>query len=85
MEFTKMINNVLAPIDFSDYSKNVLKYAAEFAKEFNAKLYLIYVVEPMIYPADFSMGQIAIPSTDIDLHARAEEELKTSPNQLIHL
>lgn len=76
MELTKMINNILAPIDFSDYSKNALKYAAEFAKEFNAKLYLIYVVEPMIYPADFSMGQIAIPSTDIDLHARAEEELK---------
>ncbi len=76
MELTKMINSILAPIDFSDYSKNALKYAVEFAKEFNAKLYLIYVVEPMIYPADFSMGQIAIPSTDIDLHARAEEELK---------
>lgn len=70
-----MINNILAPIDFSDYSKNALKYAIEFAKEFKAKLFLVYVVEPMIYPADFSMGQIAIPSTDIDLHARAEEEL----------
>ena len=75
MELTKMINNILAPIDFSDYSKNALKYAIEFAKEFKAKLFLVYVVEPMIYPADFSMGQIAIPSTDIDLHARAEEEL----------
>lgn len=75
MELTKMINTILAPIDFSDYSKNALKYAAEFAKGFNAKLYLLYVVEPMIYPADFSMGQIAIPSTDIDLHRRAEEEL----------
>jgi len=75
MEQTKLIRNILAPIDFSDYSKNALKYATQFAKEFNAKLYLIYVVEPMIYPADFSMGQIAIPSTDVDLHARAEEEL----------
>ncbi|MHB8906614.1 MAG: universal stress protein [Melioribacteraceae bacterium] len=75
MEQTKLIRNILAPIDFSDYSKNALKYASQFAKEFNAKLYLIYVVEPMIYPADFSMGQIAIPSTDVDLHARAEEEL----------
>lgn len=75
MEQTKLIRNILAPIDFSDYSKNALKYATQFAKEFNAKLYLIYVVEPMIYPADFSMGQIAIPSIDVDLHARAEEEL----------
>ncbi|MFA7229268.1 MAG: universal stress protein [Melioribacteraceae bacterium] len=76
MELTKMIKKILAPIDFSDYSKNALKYAAQFAKEFKSELYLVYVVEPMIYPADFSMGQIAIPSADIDLHSRAEEELK---------
>jgi nucleotide-binding universal stress UspA family protein len=75
MEQVKLIRNILAPIDFSDYSKNALKYATQFAKEFNSALHLIYVVEPMIYPADFSMGQIAIPSTDIDLHSRAEEEL----------
>lgn len=71
----EQIKKILVPIDFSDYSKNALKYATQFAKQFNAKIYLIYVVEPMIYPADFSMGQVAIPSTDIDLHSRAEEEL----------
>jgi universal stress protein A len=71
----EMITKILVPIDFSDYSKNALKYATQFAKRFNAKLILIYVVEPIIYPADFSMGQVAIPSTDIDLHSRAEEEL----------
>lgn len=82
MELSKIINNILVPIDFSDYSKNALKYAAQFAKEFNAKLYLIYVVEPIIYPTDFSMGQIAIPSADIDLHSRAEEELKKLSNTI---
>ena len=71
-----MIKNIMVPIDFSDYSKNALRYAAQFAKSFNAKLYLIYVVEPMIYPADFSMGQVAIPSADMDLQGRAEEELQ---------
>lgn len=71
-----MIKKVLVPIDFSDYSKNALKYAAEFSKHFKAKMYLIYVIEPIIYPADFSMGQVAIPSTDIDITKRAEEELQ---------
>ncbi|MEW6654824.1 MAG: universal stress protein [Bacteroidota bacterium] len=71
-----MIKNILVPIDFSDYSKTALKYAAQFAKRFDAKIFLVYVVEPMIYPADFSMGQIAIPSSDIDLTSRAVEELK---------
>jgi nucleotide-binding universal stress UspA family protein len=77
-----MIMNILVPIDFSDYSKNALKYAAQFAKNFNAKIYLVYVVEPMIYPADFSMGQVAIPSAEIDLHTRAEVELKKLANEL---
>lgn len=72
-----MIERILVPIDFSNYSKNALRYAVNFAKHFKAKMYLVYVVEPMVYPADFSMGQIAIPAIDVDIHKRAEEELKS--------
>ncbi|MFA3783151.1 universal stress protein [Melioribacteraceae bacterium 4301-Me] len=72
-----MIKKILVPIDFSDYSKNALKYAVNFAKYFNAKMYLIYVIEPIVYPADFSMGQVAIPTINIDIHKRAEEELNS--------
>ena len=80
----EQIKKILVPIDFSDYSKNALKYAVQFAKQFNAKIYLVYVVEPMIYPADFSMGQVAIPSADIDLHSRAEEELRKLSKDFIN-
>ncbi len=69
------INKILVPIDFSDYSKSALKYAVNFIKQFNAELILIYVVEPVIYPPDFSMGQIAIPSVDLEMDKRAVEEL----------
>lgn len=69
------IKKVLVPVDFSDYSKSSLRYAVSFAKHFNAEIYLIYVVEPVIYPPDFSMGQIAIPSIDVELDKRAFEEL----------
>lgn len=77
------IKKILVPIDFSDYSKNALKYAVQFSKNFKAKIYLVYVVEPVIYPADFSMGQVAIPSMDFDLHERAEEELKNLAQNFI--
>ncbi len=70
------IKKILVPIDFSDYSKSALKYAQEFSKYFNAEIFLIYVVEPMVYPPDFSMGQIAIPTIDIELDKRAKEELE---------
>jgi nucleotide-binding universal stress UspA family protein len=70
------IRKVLVPIDFSDYSKSALKYAVNFAKSFNAEMILIYVVEPIIYPSDFSMGQIAIPTINMEMDKRAAEELE---------
>lgn len=69
------IKRVLVPIDFSDYSKSSLKYAVSFVKQFKAELLLIYVVEPVIYPPDFSLGQIAIPTVDLEMDKRAIEEL----------
>lgn len=69
------IQKVLVPIDFSDYSKNALKYAVNFSRQFNANMILVYVVEPVIYPPDFSMGQIALPSVNTEWDIKAKEEL----------
>ncbi|MFZ2323929.1 MAG: universal stress protein [Ignavibacteriaceae bacterium] len=77
------IKKVMVPIDFSDYSKSALKYAVSFAKTFSAEITLIYVVEPIIYPPDFSMGQIAIPSVNTEWDERAREELdKLAKNEI---
>lgn len=77
------INKVLVPIDFSDYSKSALKYAVNFAKSFSAEVILIYVVEPIIYPPDFSMGQIAMPSINTEWDERAKDELaKLAKNEI---
>jgi nucleotide-binding universal stress UspA family protein len=51
---------ILVPIDFSEYSLQALKYVADFAKVFDSEVLLIYVVEPIIYPPDLSIGQIAL-------------------------
>ena len=69
------IKKILVPIDFSDYSKSALKYAVNFSKNNKAEMILIYVVEPVIYPPDFSMGQIAIPSVNAEWDERAKQEL----------
>lgn len=74
MELT--INKILVPIDFSDYSKNSLRYSIFMAQQFNAEISLVYVVEPIIYPPDFSMGQVVLPAADDrDVFTRASEEL----------
>ena len=69
------IKNILVPIDFSNYSKNALRYAVNFAKLFKSKVYLVYVVEPVIYPSDFSMGQVTFPVNDLEMNVRAKDEL----------
>jgi nucleotide-binding universal stress UspA family protein len=70
------LNRILVPIDFSDHSKNALKYATPFAEQFGASLDLLYVVEPTIYPADFSFGQIGFPNVDEELRLRGCQELQ---------
>jgi nucleotide-binding universal stress UspA family protein len=43
------LKRILVPLDFSDCSKKALQYAIPFAKQFEAELTLLSVVEP--YPA----------------------------------
>ena len=69
------IQRILVPIDFSEHSKNALKYAIQYAVQFKARLDLLYVVEPTIYPADFSFGQVGFPNIEEELRKRGAEEL----------
>jgi universal stress protein A len=71
------IHRILVPIDFSEHSKNALKYAIPFAVQFKAHLDLLYVVEPTIYPADFSFGQVGFPNIEEELRKRGTEELQS--------
>jgi nucleotide-binding universal stress UspA family protein len=70
------IHRILVPIDFSEHSKNALKYAIPYAVQFRARLDLLYVVEPTIYPADFSFGQVGFPNIEEELRKRGGEELE---------
>ncbi len=70
------IHRILVPIDFSEHSKNALKYAIPYAVQFQAHLDLLYVVEPTIYPADFSFGQVGFPNIEEELRKRGTEELR---------
>ena len=69
------IHRILVPIDFSEHSKNALKYAIPFARQFKASIDLIYIVEPAIYPADFSFGQVGFPNVENELSTRGDKEL----------
>jgi universal stress protein A len=46
------IRRILAPTDFSDFSKQALKSALELAQTFDAKLLLLHVLELPSYPIE---------------------------------
>ena len=70
------IRCILVPIDFSIHSKNALKYAIPMAKQFDASLHLVYVVEPTIYPADLGFGQVVLPGVEDELREKGADELR---------
>jgi nucleotide-binding universal stress UspA family protein len=71
-----VLGRILVPIDFSEHSKKALQYAIPFAEQFKASVDLLYVVEPTVYPADFSFGQVGFPSVEDELRHRGSEELE---------
>jgi universal stress protein A len=66
------IRHILAPTDFSDYSKKALSDAFELAQIFGAKLSLLHVLEPSPYLGEFilpTMGEDLL--SDLERQARA--------------
>jgi universal stress protein A len=63
------IRHILAPTDFSDYSKKALSDALELARTFGAKLTLLHVVEPSPY-----LGEFTPPAAGADLVSNLERQ-----------
>lgn len=55
--------NILLPIDFSESTDKVLDYAVPLAGKFCAKIVLLHVVEPMIYPPE--AGFVPVDETKV--------------------
>jgi universal stress protein A len=70
------LKRILIPIDFSDQSKNALEYSISVARQFNAELILVYVVEPAVYPTDFGFGRGGISALESDMRKGGKIELE---------
>jgi nucleotide-binding universal stress UspA family protein len=67
------LKTILAPVDFSEPSKDALRYAALFARQFGAKLVVISVVEPVVYP-DFAYFPLSMESDEVVKSVQAKLE-----------
>jgi universal stress protein A len=69
------LSRILVPIDFSIRSRNAVQYAVGLARQSNARLILLHVVEPIIYPADLGYAPSSMQTVGIDYRKAAKEKL----------
>ena len=54
------LNHILVPIDFSDFSGDAIKYAAELARSNDAKITLLHVVEEAVLPSVYGVEPVSV-------------------------
>lgn len=74
------VNNILVPVDFSNYSKSALAYASKIAQSYKAQLQVLHIIEETMHPAFSLSGKSSIfdlvPGIKDDSRKRAEKMLK---------
>ena len=69
------LRHILVPVDFSPNAEKALRYAYKFAEQFGAKVTLLHVIQPMVYPTDFALPAAAMGGFDDAMRERVEEKL----------
>jgi universal stress protein A len=70
-----ILENILVPIDFSEESSRALEYALSFAREFESKITLLHVVEPIPCPADFGYGWVNRYKPNAEVFRKAKRQI----------
>jgi nucleotide-binding universal stress UspA family protein len=76
------VHKILVPLDFSDYSRKALAYAVAFARQFGAKVALIHVVEPRVYPVDTVIIPPAMEDATVVAVEAARESIANIRNSI---
>ena len=71
----KDIKKIIAPIDFTPHSKNVVESAALVASKFNASIEVVFIVESLEGYAGFAVPHISLDNLEKDLITRAESKM----------
>ena len=67
------LTSILVPIDFSKGSRKALQYAIPFARQFNAGIVLLNVVQPYYVSGEF--GAVDLPGFETEMQQSSAEQL----------
>ena len=70
-----LLDRILVPVDFSDYSREALRAAAEWARLYDAQLHTLHVVEETPHPAFYMGGVRSVYDVEPDLDEKVKAKL----------
>jgi nucleotide-binding universal stress UspA family protein len=79
----KAKENILVPVDFSEYSQKALANTKEFAKSYEARIHLLHVIEETIHPAYSLSGKSSIFDIVPNIKEDCERRLKKMISETI--
>jgi universal stress protein A len=69
------LQHILVPVDFSPSAHKAFHYAVSFAGQYKARLTIVHVVEPPMYPTELGYVPVEIESLNKATRALAEQKL----------
>ncbi len=70
------IKRILFPTDFSEGSDNALPYAADMAKHYGAKLYVLHVMHDIVQATGWYVPHISMDEVYKDIEKNARKEIE---------
>ncbi len=71
-----MINRILIPTDFSPTSRHAFSYAIDMNKLFNARLYLVHVLQDFTEFSEYTLSATILPQLYIEFEQNATSKLE---------
>ncbi|HEY0455234.1 MAG TPA: universal stress protein [Verrucomicrobiae bacterium] len=71
------LKTILLPVDFSPHSQKAMRYAISFAEQFGARLVLLHVVEPALYPTEVGYVPLEIDQMHRTMARNAHSRLES--------
>ena len=77
------LQHVLVPVDFSASAVKALHYGVSFAGQYGARVTVVHVVEPPMYPTELGYVPVEIESLNKAIRTTAEQKLRDLVRQHI--
>lgn len=74
--------NILVPVDFSPHAEKALRYGVALAKNFEASLRLLHVLEKPVQPAHYQLDENALARLQPDIESRTQQAMREMVGKL---